>query len=147
VGVWRSSERLFAHAIAVDPRAKLSLGNLGMLYWEQDRRPEALAVLERLERVDPDDRRPDLARGWLALHRGEVEVAESWLRSATRKGGPLRHVAWMKLGDLYRRERRFPEAIEAYDLATAAARTTPGGAGLLPRIEIRRNRARNDSRR
>jgi tetratricopeptide (TPR) repeat protein len=146
VGVWRSSERLFAHAIAVDPRAKLSLGNLGMLYWEQDRRPEALAVLERLERVDPDDRRPDLARGWLALHQGEIEVAESRLRSATRKGGPLRHVAWMKLGDLYRREGRFPEAIQAYDLAIAAARTTPGGAGLLPSIEHRRNLARNDFR-
>jgi Tfp pilus assembly protein PilF len=62
VGVWRSSETLFAHAVAVEPDSFFGQRGLGLVRIEQGRWPEAEERLERAYRLRPDAGGPALVR-------------------------------------------------------------------------------------
>ncbi|MCP5060000.1 MAG: tetratricopeptide repeat protein [bacterium] len=135
VPTWKSSESLFSHAIEVNPRATQSLGNLGMLLWDARRRDEANAVFERLAEVDPEDFQHDLVRGWQALDRGDLNLAERWLESAAGKSGTMKHLVYLKLGELHEKRRDLTAAVAAYERALAMARVTPAAGAHVEYLE------------
>jgi tetratricopeptide (TPR) repeat protein len=119
----------------VNPRATQSLGNLGMQLWDAERRDEAIAVFARLAEVAPDDFQYDLVRGWQALDRGDLELAEHWLESAEGKTGTLKHLVYLKLGELHERRRDRAAAVSAYERALRMARATPAAAAHVEYLE------------
>ena len=96
---------------------------------------EAVAVFARLAEVDPDDFQYDLVRGWQALDRGDLGLAEHWLESAAGKTGTLKHLAYLKLGELHEKRRDFAAALAAYERALPMARARPAAGAHVEYLE------------
>ncbi|HRK34020.1 MAG TPA: tetratricopeptide repeat protein [Candidatus Hydrogenedentes bacterium] len=62
VGIWRDSETLFKHAIAVTEGNAEAYAHLGVVYLRQNRGPEAVTALEAATRL-----RPSLKAAWTSL--------------------------------------------------------------------------------
>jgi len=111
--VWRDSETLLRHTLAVSPRASVMRFNLGGWLLTQDRLDEAIQEYRAGLAVDPGNALMhfDLGR---ALHsqRRTAEAIEEYRRAAAIE--PRNPRFWYQLGLSYEREGRLAEAIEHY---------------------------------
>ena len=93
-----------------------------LLYLEQGRHEEGIALLEKVVETAPDLTAPRVDLG-IAYHRaGELEAAERVLRLVV-ESNPEQAVAHNELGIVYRKTGRFTEARQSYE---AALRVYPG---------------------
>ena len=93
-----------------------------LLYLEQGRLEEGIALLERVVEAAPQLSTPHVNLG-IAYHRvGKLEAAERELKLAI-ESNPEQAVAYNELGIIYRKTGRFDEARKSYE---AALRVYPG---------------------
>ena len=83
---------------------------------EEGRRAEAAAACEEQMARWPEFAPPFHLRGFIALEKGELALAESWVRQALQRD-PGDAAAQYTLGLILRAGRRFPEAIAALQRA------------------------------
>jgi len=111
--VWRDSETLLRHTLAVSPRASVMRFNLGGWLFTQDRLDEAIEQYRAGLEVDPANARMhfDLGR---ALHtQGRTaEAIEEYRRAAALEPRNARY--WYQIGLSYELEGRLAEAVEYY---------------------------------
>jgi hypothetical protein len=116
VPVWATNETLFAHAVATDARAIVSLENLAYTRWWRGAEEEALEAFERIEQQRPADGQYPLFRAWHAVHLGDYATAQRQLAVArARKATP--YVAHMISGEMYANQAKRRLAIRAYERA------------------------------
>ena len=85
----------------------------GLLYLEQGRHDEGIALLEKVVEAAPELGAPRVDLG-IAYHRaGDLEAAEQTLRRAI-ESNPEHAVAHNELGIVYRKTGRFGEARKSY---------------------------------
>ena len=121
IDLWKSEASLFAHAAQSHPRAGLSLERLGYALWKSGRQAEAIEAFRRLSDLDPREERHLLYGGLSALHRGDLETADS-LMSQVEGRRPLNHLVYVILGDYYSGRGAYARAIDYYERARADAR-------------------------
>ncbi len=111
--IWRDSETMLRHTLAVSPRASAMRFNLGGWLYLQNRVDEAIEQYRAGLEVAPNNALMhfDLGR---ALHaKGRVsEAIEEYRRAAALE--PRKARFWYQLGLSYEREGRLAEAIEHY---------------------------------
>lgn len=78
-GEYQKEEGLYRVALALEPDDVTALNNLGVNLAHQKRFPEALAVMERLEVLDPKDPYADLHRSKIYAEMGKDEEAYRYL--------------------------------------------------------------------
>jgi len=119
IGVWRSDESLWRHAVSLDPASGIARSNLGAALTAGQRYPEAVAELERAV-----VRRPGYAEAWnnlgLALvgARRTADALEAFRRAVSVR--PRFAEAWNNLGVTLAVEGRPEPAKEAFTRAAAA---------------------------
>jgi hypothetical protein len=121
IDLWKSEDRLFAHAARLHPRAGLSLERLGYALWKQGREAEAIDAFRRLAELDPREERHLLYGGLSAFRRGDVEAADALMARVEGKR-PLNHLLYVILGDYYANRGDVASAIGYYERARADAR-------------------------
>ncbi len=122
VPVWKSNETLFAHAADVDPRAIVSLENLGHTHWHYDQREAAIEAFERLEQQDPDDGNHALFRAWHAVRERDNETAEKYLEIAREAKGVAPYFIHIVKAEIYTQKGKKRSAIREYERARISAR-------------------------
>ncbi len=83
-GEYVKEEGLYRVALAFEPDDETALNNLGVNLAHQGRIDEALAVMKRLEVLDPGDPYADLHRSKIYAQKGDDEVALRYLEQALR---------------------------------------------------------------
>lgn len=120
VPVWKSDESIFAHAVATDPRALVSLSSLGHVRWDRGKEELALDAFERLGEQRPGAWEHALFQAWHAVRAGELDRAEKHLATAREKkvvpyyGHMVQAAIHLKRGEKKKAERE-------YELARADA--------------------------
>jgi tetratricopeptide (TPR) repeat protein len=111
--IWRDSESMLRHTLAVSPRASVMRFNLGGLLLVQQREDEAIEQYRAGLEVAPNDARMhfDLGRALHSLGR-TAEAIEEYERAAALE--PRNPRFWYQIGLSYEREGRLAEAIEYY---------------------------------
>jgi tetratricopeptide (TPR) repeat protein len=84
VRVWRDSEALWSHAVALEPANRLARINLGAAYVEQGRMPEAIDQYREVLRLSRDKAPWYAVLGWLYARSGLVSDALPLLVEALR---------------------------------------------------------------
>lgn len=84
VRVWRDSESLWSHAVALEPANRLARINLGAAYVEQGRMPEAIDQYREVLRLSRDKAPWYAVLGWLYARSGQVSEALPLLVEALR---------------------------------------------------------------
>ncbi|MCS7033166.1 MAG: tetratricopeptide repeat protein [Phycisphaerae bacterium] len=124
VGVWRDSETLMRHAIAVVPNNYLAYNNLGHELVRKGDRAGAEAAFREMLRINPNDVG---AMNNIAVElsaRGEFAEAESLYRRAM-KVNPDFILSYVHLGNLYARRGQHSAARELYQQALARNPDSP----------------------
>jgi len=121
VGLWRSSETLFVHALELEPRNYLARGALGVDHLRADRLTEAESELRESVRIQPDFALGHCNLGAALERLGRVEEAKAEYETALRLSPRLTH-AHQNLGRLLGIEGRTDLAIEHLE---AALRSSP----------------------
>ncbi len=78
--VWRDSETLWRHAVALDPECSICLSNLGRAIARPGRFDEAETLVRRAALLRPDRPGPEENLGVIALARGRPAEAEAHFR-------------------------------------------------------------------
>jgi tetratricopeptide (TPR) repeat protein len=95
------------------------LANAAVLYFLLGRNEESQQALESASQIATDDRSLVLLNGQLQASRGEFEAAEESFHSSLKMSES--DAAWYQLGLLYANQRRYPEAIHAFQSALRLA--------------------------
>lgn len=95
------------------------LANATVLYFLLGRNDEAQQALESASRIAKGDRSLVLLNGQLQASRGEFAAAEESFRSSLKMSES--DAAWYQLGLLYANQRRYPEAVYAFQRALRLA--------------------------
>src|SRR5438445_6572706 len=82
--VWRDSERLWAHTLAIDPDSPLAQNNFGYELYRQGKLAEAIEHYRQALRLKPDYAVAHANRGLALFHHGELAEAPEPLQQ-TRK--------------------------------------------------------------
>ena len=138
IPVWRNSETLFKHAISVTGQNLVAHAQLGMVYKNQHRIPEAIEQYERVVAIRPDafEHHGNLGLAYLSLREDEKGIMH--LREAVRlrPDDPfvLNNLAWTLSTSP---SRRFYNPAEGVRLAERAiASDQSGHPGLLDTLAV-----------
>jgi len=120
--VWHDSEKLWRHALSIDPRSYFAHNNLGNALATQGRLDEAMDEFQQALRIHPDDADAAYNLGNALAQKGNFEEADIQLKQALRLN-PDNAMAAYDLGNVRVRQQRFDEAIEQFNMAL---RSDPG---------------------
>ena len=131
VNIWRNSETLNRHIIALNPQARSAHLNLGILLYNQARYEEALNVARVAVEQRPDYSKTHAYLGAILNELGRFEEAEPHLRHAIALN-PQEKNAHFNLGNVLYEQGRYEEAVGVARVAVeqrpdfAEAHTTLG---------------------
>ena len=128
--LWKNSETLFLHAIAVTKNNALAQNNLGHYYNETGRPSEALPHLSEAVRLDPDIPQNRNNRGVSLFLLGRLDEAFVEFSQSLRLQ-PDYDVAWNNLARTRFVQGEIPEAVRLYEGAIGRA---PEAAELRERL-------------
>jgi tetratricopeptide (TPR) repeat protein len=111
-------------AIRVDPANVYGWANRGILTSPQDPTLALLYFLKARE-CNPASALPHLQIGKALRDVGEWPLAESALHTAIELGADVSE-AYLALGDVFKAQRRLPEALAAYETSVRARRSSVG---------------------
>jgi tetratricopeptide (TPR) repeat protein len=117
VGVWKDSETLFRHALAVTGPNSLARNNYGLVLYGEGRAEEALVHLEEAIRIDPDypDAHNNYGIALAKLERWDLAVAQYETALRLEPGAPSALVnlgnALLHLGRIREAESCFREVL------------------------------------
>src|SRR5947209_1851113 len=80
--VWRDSERLWAHTLAIDPNSPLAQNNFGYELYRQGKLAEAIEHYRQALRLKPDYALAHANRGRSLIHEGKLAEAVEYLQQA-----------------------------------------------------------------
>ena len=126
VAVWRTSETLFGHALALDRKNYMAYNHLGIAYLKEGRMQEALTMFHKTIEVSPAYMQ---AYSNLAITYGDLgrwEEAAQALRTAIRVG-PGYLPSYNNLGVIYLKQAKPAEAAAVFE---TAIRLQPGNPTL-----------------
>ena len=124
--VWRDSETLWRHAIAVQPASSYAHYNLGLVLFRQGAIANAKIQYEEALRLNPEDAEAENNLGLLLATRGEMDEALRHLQVAVRLE-PRYAKPYYNIGRVLLRKGRAAEAVE---YLTTALRLAPGTAEI-----------------
>lgn len=135
------AEKAFRDVLARDPLHAPALNYLGYMLADRGQKlPEALALIERALKVDPDNPSYLDSLGWALFKLGRVADAEAPLRRAAAAMA-ANSVVQDHLGDVLARRRRWAEAAAAYERALAGDRESVDVAAIERKLrDVRRRR-------
>ena len=115
----KGAEVMLRDLIANDPLDAIALNSLGyMLAERRDRLEEAVALLQRALKVEPDNPSYLDSLGWAYFQQGRDDLADAPLTEAAAKLSSS-SVVQDHLGDLRFRQQRYADAAEAWQRALA----------------------------
>jgi tetratricopeptide (TPR) repeat protein len=115
----QGAERVLRDLIAKDPLDANALNSLGYMYAERgERLDEAIALLERALKIEPDNPSYLDSLGWAYFQQGRLELADRPLTDAAASLTDS-SVVQDHLGDLRFRQQRFADAAAAWERALA----------------------------
>lgn len=113
----KGAEQSLRDLIARDPLDANALNSLGYMFAERgEKLDEAVALVERALRVDPGNPSYLDSLGWAYYQQGKVDLADKPLTDAADKL-PANSVIQDHLGDLRFKQRRFSDAVQAWERA------------------------------
>ncbi|HXW05897.1 MAG TPA: tetratricopeptide repeat protein [Vicinamibacterales bacterium] len=116
-GEHREAERVLRQLIARDPRDANALNSLGYMLAERgERLEEAVELLQRALKIDPDNPSYLDSLGWAYFQQGRLDLADPPLTTAAAKLQDS-SVVQDHLGDLRYSQERFADAIAAWERA------------------------------
>ena len=138
VGVWRDNERLYTHAVEMEPRSSMAHYRLGYVRARASRWPEAARLFSRAIALDPRNIRAHNNLGVAYLRLGKFKEARAVLERALRVTPRQNYRGWFNLASVYSAMgdraracalmRRALELNPGYARARAAARGCPPAA-------------------
>jgi tetratricopeptide (TPR) repeat protein len=115
----KGAERTLRDLIALDPLDGNALNSLGYMFAEQgERLDEAVTLLERALKVEPDNPSYLDSLGWAHFQQGRVDLADGPLTKAADKL-QRSSVVQDHLGELRFKQERYREAVTAWERALA----------------------------
>jgi tetratricopeptide (TPR) repeat protein len=117
-GKFSDPEKLWSYTISVAPDNVPALNNLGVVYYNERRNAESIAVFQKALRIDPDygDGHTDLGGEYLIEGRLPEAIAEFRKAAKLEPGVALTH---FNLGNALDQYGQIPEAIAQYEWAIA----------------------------
>lgn len=113
------AERALRAHLERDPRDANALNSLGYMFAEHgERLDEAVELLQRALKIEPDNPSFLDSLGWAYFRQGKLELADAPLAQAAAKL-PDNSVVQDHLGDLRFRQKRYAEAVSAWERALA----------------------------
>lgn len=135
---YAEAESLLVPLLRTDPGYALAWGNLAVCYQRQGRYEEALASYGQAVRLEPNDQRALMNRGFLQLDMNRALQAESDFRAslavAAREPG-----AMYGLAAALEQQGRIEESLAQAELARALAPNHSGVARLIERLTAAKN--------
>jgi tetratricopeptide (TPR) repeat protein len=116
-----ASEKTFRDLIAADPLDAGALNYLGYMLVEHggaSRGDEAVSLIQRALKIDPDNPSYLDSLGWAYLQQGKLDLADPPLTTAAGRV-PSNSVIQEHLGDLRQKQNRHADAIAAWQKALA----------------------------
>ncbi|MFP5378170.1 MAG: tetratricopeptide repeat protein [Vicinamibacteria bacterium] len=134
------AEQAFRDVLARDPLHAPALNYLGYMLADRNQKlPEALTLIERALKIDPDNPSYLDSLGWALFKLGRVDEAEAPLRRAAAAMATS-SVVQDHLGDLLARRRQWAEAVTAYERALAGDRESVDVAAIERKLRDARRR-------
>lgn len=134
------AERMLRSLIARDPLDANALNSLGYLFAERgERLDEAIALVERALKVDPGNPSYLDSLGWAYFKQGRVDLADAPLTEAAGKLH-MSSVVQDHLGDLRYKQKRYGDAIAAWERALAGDGQSLDRASVEKKIREARGR-------
>jgi tetratricopeptide (TPR) repeat protein len=134
------AERVLRQLIARDPLDANALNSLGYMLAERgERLPEAVELLQRALKVEPDNPSYLDSLGWAYFQQGHLELADAPLTQAAAKLNDS-SVVQDHLGDLRFRQQRYADAIAAWERALAGDRQSIDRARIEQKLRDARAR-------
>lgn len=134
------AERTLRSLIARDPLDANALNSLGYMFAERgERLDEAVTLVERALKVDPGNPSYLDSLGWAYFKQGRVDLADSPLTEAAGKLHTS-SVVQEHLGDLRYKQKRYEEAIAAWQKALAGDGQSLDRAAVEKKIREARGR-------
>lgn len=119
IGRTADAEAALRALLARDPNNANAMNSLGYMFAERgERLDEAVDLLQRALKIEPENASFLDSLGWAYLRQGRLELAEGPLSSAAARL-PDNSVIQDHLGDLRFRQKRFAEAIAAWERSLA----------------------------
>ena len=113
------AQKVFRDLIAKDPLDATALNYLGYMLAERGSSlDEAVTLIQRALKVDPDNPSYKDSLGWAYFRQGKLELADGPLSDAASKR-PNDSVIQDHLGDLRQKQKRHADALEAWQRALA----------------------------
>jgi tetratricopeptide (TPR) repeat protein len=136
----QGAERLLRDLIARDPLDANALNSLGYMFAEQgERLDEAVALLQRALKVEPDNPSYLDSLGWAHFQQGRTDLADGPLTNAAEKLQKS-SVVQDHLGDLRFKQRRYRDAADAWERALAGDGQSIDRAKIEKKIREARGR-------
>jgi tetratricopeptide (TPR) repeat protein len=130
------AERTFRDVIARDPLDASALNYLGYMLAEHGTSlDEAVALIQRALKVDPDNPSFLDSLGWAYVQQGKLDLADQPLTTAAEKL-PKNSVIQDHLGDLRLKQNRHADAIAAWQRALAGDMESIDRAKLQKKIDV-----------
>jgi len=116
VRVWHDSEKLWSHAIAIDPSSSIGQFSLGLALARQGRLVEAVEHYQTALRLEPDFADAHTNVGVALANQGKLAEAIEHYETGLRLGpdNAVAHFAW---GNALVRQGKLVEAVEHYQTA------------------------------
>ncbi|MFQ5883071.1 MAG: tetratricopeptide repeat protein [Candidatus Methylomirabilales bacterium] len=116
VQVWHDSERLWRHALAVEPKSYIAHSNLGVVLVDQGKLDEAISHYRQALQTRPSNADAHTNLGMALARQGKLDEAISHYRQALQTR-PTHVQAHSSLGDAFADLGQVEEAMKHYQLA------------------------------
>jgi Flp pilus assembly protein TadD len=139
-GDFKGAEKTLRDLIASDPMDANALNSLGYMLAERGQRlDEAVTFLERALTIEPGNPSYLDSLGWAYFQQGRLDLADSPLTQAADKL-QTNSVVQDHLGDLRFKQRRFADAVAAWERALAGDGQSIDKAKIQNKIREARGR-------
>lgn len=136
------AERALRERIARQPEDATALNSLGYMFAERgERLDEAVELLQRALKIDPENPSFLDSLGWAYFRQGKLELADVPLAKAAEKM-PDNSVVLDHLGDLRYRQKRFAEAVQAWERSLAGDGDSIDRAAIQKKLNDARARVK-----
>jgi tetratricopeptide (TPR) repeat protein len=134
------AQKIFRDLIAKDPLDANALNYLGYMLAEHNASlDEAVTLIQRALKVDPENASYKDSLGWAYFQQGKLDLADAPLSDAARSL-PKDSVIQEHLGDLRLKQNRRAEAVEAWERALAGDGESVDKARIQKKIDAARKR-------